>query len=158
MASVTSATTPAATPAVNPNAVNEPVGSPAAEHYPGAVDPQQYQPGSGPVTPGSVQGPPYGTWGDEPFAASLPPAAGGGGFQDTAWTSGNDAPMLPWDSAAGAQFAPSGAVNPDLHGVDTGGVWRFTHVTPAEIGTLTRRTGMGQTTVRNGSGDQVTKD
>jgi hypothetical protein len=77
---------------------------------------------------------------------------------DTAFLTGHNAPVEAWDSSAGHQFAPSGAVNPDLHGQDTGAVYQFETVIPAEIGQLTRDTRVSQTTIRNGSGDQVTKD
>jgi hypothetical protein len=158
-ASVTSAATPAATPAADPvNLVNAEVAVPAAERYPGPVDATQYLESSGPRPAGDPGGPPYGSWGAEPFTATLPESAPGGGFQDTAWMTGHDAPEVAWDSSAGEPFAPSGAVDPLLHAEDTGGVWVKQNVVPAEIGQLTRRTMTGQTTVRNGSGDQVTKD
>ena len=167
MGSIFSALTPAAAPAVQPaldpvDVVNAPTGYPASERYPGPVDPSQYT-GAGadqylPTTPGGPEGPPYGDQAAEPFAQTLPHMAPGGGWQDTAWASGHDGPQAPWDSSAGAAFAPSGPVPPQLHGTDTGGVWIKEYVVPAAIGSLTRRTQPGQTTVRNGSGDQTLKD
>jgi hypothetical protein len=59
--------------------------------------------------------------------------------------SGHDGPVLPWDSSAGAPFTGSGAVNPALHGEDTGGVFQKSHVVAAAIGRLIRHTGVGQT-------------
>lgn len=167
MGSIFSALTPAAAPAVQPaldpvDTVNTATGYPATERYPGPVDPAQYT-GAGadqylPTTPGGPEGPAYGDDPGEPFTATLPHFSPGGGWQDTAWTSGHDGPQVPWDSSAGPAFAPSGPVPAELHGEDTGGVWIKEYVIPAAIGSLTRRTQPGQTTVRNGSGDQVTKD
>lgn len=158
MGAVTSAVTPAAEPAANPvNYVNDPVAVPTTERYPGPVDPLQYGEGSY-QPPGGPGGPPYGGYGSQPFTETLPEQAPGGGYQDTSWMTGHDAPMVPWDSSAGAPFAPSGPVDPLLHGEDTGAVFVKEYVIPAGIGKLTRRTMIGQTTVRNGSGDQVYKD
>ncbi|HXO24210.1 MAG TPA: hypothetical protein VN870_06500, partial [Streptosporangiaceae bacterium] len=103
-------------------------------------------------------GPPFSPSSPQQFSEQLPQQPPGGGYQDTAWMTGHDAPQVPWDSSAGPAFAPSGAIPPELHGGDTGGVYVREHVTPAAIGSLTRRTMTGQTTVRNGSGDQLTKD
>lgn len=156
---------PAVPPAVTPfsdpvDLVNVAAGDPATETYPGAVDPAVHSGETDyvPTTPGGVDSPPYGSWQAQPFTEALPEQAPGGGFQDTSWQTGSDAPQAPWDSSAGPPFAPSGPVSPLLHAEDTGGVYRFEHVIPAAIGSLTRRTQEGQTTVRNGSGDQVTKD
>jgi hypothetical protein len=162
MSLVTSAALPAATPAAQPytdpvDLVNDPSGYPAQERYPGAVNPSQYGPGNTDLA-GGTDGPVATGYGPEPFTSGLPVQAPGGGWQDTGWMTGHDGPQLPWDSSAGAPFAPSGAVNPALHGEDTGGVWNKQHVTPAAIGRLSRRTQFAQTTVRNGSGDQITKD
>jgi len=53
--------------------------------------------------------------------------------------------MVPWDSSAGAPFAPSGALNPDLHAQDTGAVFVHHHAVPAFIGKLERTSVTGQT-------------
>lgn len=145
MASVSRAATPAAVSAVDPvDLVNVPAGQPVTERYPGPVDPSQYEQ-TAPLTAGGVSGPPYGSWQAQPFTTDLPEQAPGGGYQDTSWATGHDAPETAWDSSAGAPFAPSGALDPLLHGEDTGGVWRGEHVTPAAIGILTRHTSAGQT-------------
>lgn len=160
-----SALQPAATPAVTPfsdpvDLVNVASGQPAAETYPGALDPAPHsgQADQNPTTPGGVTGPPYGSWQAQPFTAVLPEQAPGGGYQDTAWQTGHDGPQAAWDSQAGEPFAPSGPVSALLHAEDTGAVFRQEYVIPAAIGSLTRRTGAGQTTVRAGYGDQVLKD
>lgn len=142
-ASTQQAATPAASPSAT-NQVNLDVAVPASERYPGAVDAAQYLPGSYEV-PGGPAGPPFGEYAAEPFTSSLPVLAPGGGYQDTAWMSGTDAPELAWDSSAGPAFAPSGALDPDLHGIDTGGVYVREYVVPAAIGSLTRATATGQT-------------
>ena len=121
------------------DAVNAPAGYPAAERWPGALDPAEH------TDPGDLDprfaGPVYGDQGPEPFARSLPHVQpSGGGWVDVAPDMGHDGPQLPWDSAAGPPFLGSGPVNPDLHGDDTGGVWLKTYAVPAEIGTLARVT------------------
>jgi hypothetical protein len=135
------------------NAVNDAVASPATERYPGAVDPSQYGVGSGPVEAGGPSGPVAGEPGENQFPGSPPRVISGGGYQDTGWLSGHDAPQVPWDSQSqtGAYVAPSypGAINPELHGDDTGGVRRKEYAVPAAINPLTRRTSHGQTTVRS---------
>lgn len=145
-AAATSAATPAAASAADPGGqlTDVPAGEPAAERYPGAVDATQYGPGSS-TTPGTPAGPPYGSWGAEPFTATLPEQAPGGGYQDTSWQTGHDAPQADWDSSAGAPFAPSGPASPELHAEDTGAVYHQEHVIPAAIGSLTRHTMTGQT-------------
>lgn len=139
-ASVTPAATAAA--AGSGNLVNVAVGYPAPETYPGPVDPVQYT-DAGPAYP--VEGPAAGPWVLDDWTGSVPVQAPGGGTGDTSWTTGTDAPMTAWDSSAGAPFAPSGALNPDLHGQDTGAVFAAQHVPAAFIGSLTRHTGTGQT-------------
>lgn len=163
MSTFGSAATPAAAAAAVPysdpaDLVNSDAGYPAQERYPGPVNPALYGPGQGTQPAGGGAGPVATGYGPEPFTSTLPHQAPGGGWQDTAPLTGHDGPQLPWDSSAGAPFAPSGAISPDLHGTDTGGVWNREHVIPASIGSLTRRTQPGQTTVRNGSGDQALKD
>lgn len=136
--------TPAAAPFSDPiDLVNVPAGQPAQERWPGALDPAVHT-DSGTVSP-QFAGPVFGDQAPEPFGDTLPHLASGGGWQDTGPETGHDAPILPWDSSAGGPFAPSGPVDPDLHGTDTGGVWVKEYVVPAEIGTLTRRTMTGQT-------------
>lgn len=138
-----SATTPAATSAViTGDLVNVAAGTPAQERWPGSVDPTQYT-DAGPTYP--VEGPAYGSWVLDAPTGSVAEVEQGGGIQDTSWTTGTDGPQLPWDSAAGEPFAPSGAVNPELHGEDTGAVFQNQHATPAFIGSLSRQTGIGQT-------------
>lgn len=142
--SVQPAASQAAQPFFDPvDAVNTPAGSPAQEIWPGSVDPSQYGPGR--EYAGSTRGEEYGAEGPEPFAESLPITEPGGGYGDQAALSGHDGPMVAWDSSAGEPFAPSGAINPDLHGEDTGGVFNREYVVPAAIGSLTRRTEEGQT-------------
>jgi hypothetical protein len=165
VAAYTSAARPAAQSAVTPfsdpvDLVNTAAGEPAAETYPGALDPAVHSGDTdqNPTTPGGIAGPPYGSWQAQPFTATLPEQAPGGGYQQTSWQTGHDAPQAAWDSSAGAPFAPSGPLAPMLHAEDDGTVWRHEHVIPAAIGSLTRRTQQGQTTIRNGSGDQVLKD
>ena len=153
---ITGTATRSATTQAAVNAVNQQVAEPASERYPGAVNPAQYGPGSyapagSPAGPVAYPGPP------DPFGATLPHQAPGGGVQDAAWLTGHDGPSIPWDSSAGQPFAGSGAINPELHGEDTGGVFVKAHVIPASIGQLFRRVMTGQTTVRM-SGDQVTRD
>jgi len=159
-AATSQAATPAAAPYLDPvDLVNDPAGQPVTALYPGALDPavhsgeEDYQP----TTPGGI-GSPADVAGGQPFAATLPEQAPGGGYQDTGWLSGHDAPQAVWDSSAGPAFAPSGALDPDVHAEDPGAVRRVEHVIPAAIGSLTRRTQVAQTTVRNGSGDQLAKD
>jgi hypothetical protein len=156
--STSSAATTAAAPFFDPvDAVNSPAGQPTQEIWPGAVDPLDYVEGSGPRPPGEPGGPPYGSWSAQPFTGTVAEQAPGGGYQDTAWQTGHDGPQAAWDSSAGAPFAPSGPVNPLLHGEDTGGVFNREYVVPAGIGRLTRRTTVGQTTIW-ASGDQLTRD
>jgi hypothetical protein len=138
------------TPAVQPfsdpvDLVNQPAGQPTQERWPGAVDPSDYGPNVGPGVNAGLALPGDVTYGADTFPETLPTPAQGGGYQDTAWMSGHDAPVLPWDSSAGAPFAPSGPVNPDLHAQDTGGVYVKEHVAPAAVGTITRHTGTAQT-------------
>lgn len=149
MAAVRSAVQPAATPAGSSavdsvDLVNVPGGQTAQERYSGAVDPSQYGPGSATVM-GSVAGPVAGNWPTQPFGADVPVQAPGGGVQDSAWTTGHDGPSVDWDSNAGAPFAGSQAVDPDLHAEDSGGVFIKQHVTPAATGRLQRLTVFGQT-------------
>jgi hypothetical protein len=123
--------------------VNVPVADPAAEKYPGAVDPQVYL---DPGVPLSAAGPL--DVGAEPFASSLPPQVQGGGYQDTTWVLGNEgnAPGNPWDSNAGPPFAPSGAANPEIHDDDgTGATFAAQYVVGANFGQLTRATRDGET-------------
>lgn len=153
---VNSAATPAASPAIN--SVNDAVGTPTTERYPGAVNPSQYETGRTSPEPGGPSGPVAGEIGPHPFTERTPASISGGGYQDTGWMSGTDAPIVPWDSNAGpGGYAPSGAVNPDLHADDTGGVFRKEHGIPAAIGKLSRRTSHGQTTVRS-SGTLTLRD
>jgi hypothetical protein len=144
------AATPAASAATDPvDLVNQAAGSPAAERYPGAVSPDQYAAGRpGALLQGGPAGPAEGTWGTQPFGGGpVPMESPGGGYQDASWTTGHDGPQSPWDSSAGAAFAPSGALDPDLHGEDLGAAYVRERVIPASIGKLTRRTMTGQTTV-----------
>jgi hypothetical protein len=143
--STASAATSAADSSTDPvDLVNSPAGYPVQEIWPGAVDASQYT-DPGDIPPGAPAGPPYGSWGAEPFTETLPEQAPGGGYQDTSWMTGHDAPQAAWDSSAGEPFAPSGAVDPLLHAEDTGAVFVHEYVVPAEIGKLTRRTAAGQT-------------
>jgi hypothetical protein len=152
-----SAATSATSPVIDPGySVNDPAGYPAQERYPGAVDPAQYGVNHAPTTAGGVSE--VVQTGNQPYGSVVPEYAAGGGVFNSDYLSGHDGPQEAWDSSAGAPFAPSGAINPELHGHDTGGVYQFETVIPAEIGELSRHTTTGQTTVRNGSGDQVTKD
>lgn len=146
MPAVRSAATPAAQSAagsaVDPvDLVNVPAGYPAQERYPGAVDPAQYEPSGAGTQPRS--GPVLGGQAPQPFTGQIPEMEPGGGYADMPWH--HDGPELAWDSSAGQPFAPSGALNPDLHAADSGGVLKFQHVTPAAIGSLTRHTATGQT-------------
>src|ERR1700722_6571455 len=150
-ASAASAAAQAAAPV---NSVNDATAWPAAEHYPGAVTSAQYGTGSY-APPGGVAGPVATAQAPNPFPELAPGVIEGGGYGDTAWTTGHDGPQAPWDSSAGAPFAPSGALDPDLHGTDTGGVFVREHVIPAGIGSLTRRVQSGQTMDRLGSTQQV---
>lgn len=146
MPAVRSSITPAAQAAAGSavdvqDLVNVPAGYPAQERYPGAVDSRQYgnpgiesQPKAGPVL-GSQPG--------QPFRDRIPQQEPGGGVADLPSPGGD--PQPPWDSSAGQPFAPSGALDPALHGDDSGGVRRFEHVIPAAIGKLTRHTMTGQT-------------
>jgi hypothetical protein len=140
--------------------INDASGEPTQEIYPGAVDPGTYSglQDEAPTTPGGPSGPLAGATPGQPFPGTLPGSPEGGGYQDLSWTTGHDGPQAPWDSNAGEPFAPSGAAPPELHGEDLGAVFIRQHVIPAAIGSLTRRTQEGQTTIRNGSGDQVIKD
>lgn len=128
--------------------INQALANPAAERYPGAVDPAQYGVGRpGETLAGGPAGPPEGTWGTQPFISGLRHESPGGGFMDYSWITGHDGPQVPWDSSSGAAFAPSGAVDPALHGEDLGAVYAREHVIPAAIGNLSRHTMGGQTTV-----------
>lgn len=144
MATFTGASvTPAATSATaSGDLVNVETGYPAATRWPGSVDPSTYT-DAGPEYP--LEGPPAGPWVLDDFTGTVPEMASGGGIQDTSWTTGTDAPMVPWDSSAGPPFAGSAAADPDLHGEDTGAVYQAQHVPPAYIGTLQRQTIIGQT-------------
>jgi hypothetical protein len=140
----TSAATSAATAVIDPSwSVNQPAGYPAQEKYPGALDSDHADDDSAQLPDGSP-GLPVET-GPEPFGSWVPAQAEGGGYIDTSFTSGHDAPEEAWDSSAGEPFAPSGAINPELHGQDTGAVYQFQHVAAADIGMLTRHTSYGQT-------------
>jgi len=132
--------------AVDTNVVNDAVAVPATERYPGSVDPAQYGPGQY-APPGGPSGPVTGQYGEEPFTSTVPEQAPGGGYWDASFLTGTDGPSVPWDSSAGEPFAPSGAINPALHGEDLGATHVKQHVVPAAIGSLTRRTETGQTTV-----------
>jgi len=135
--------TPAATAATGDlgNLVNVAAGWPAPQRWPGPVDPATYT-DAGPEYP--IEGPPAGPWILDDFTVPVGAQPPGGGAQDTSWTTGTDGPMVPWDSSAGSPFAPSGALNPDLHGQDTGAVWQNQHVAPAFIGELRRETITGE--------------
>lgn len=154
-AATSSATTAAATAAVDTgNLVNIPAGTPAQERWPGALDPAQYQ-DAGPAY--AIEGPPADPWILTDFGpGQAPDLLAGGGVQDVAWTTGTDGPQAPWDSAAGQQFAPSGALPPQLHGADTGAVWINQHVVPAAIGQLLRAAIPAQTWNREYAFDPVT--
>jgi hypothetical protein len=153
-AATTSATSSAGLPAVNSgDLVNVAVGYPAQERWPGPVDPGQYT-DAGPDY--LIEGPPSGGWVLDDWAGNVPEQIQGGGVQDTSWMTGTDGPQLPWDSAAGAPFAPSGAVNPDLHSTDTGAVFAAQHVVPADIGQVVRHSPAGQTWNREYAFDPVT--
>lgn len=145
-AAIQPAATSAATSSINPvDAVNTAVGYPAAQRYPGAVDASQYTEGQTSYQ-GSVAGPVTGSFAGEPFTESLPPAmAPGGGYMESSWMTGTDAPIVPWDSSAGEPFAPSGALNPDLHADDGGGVFFNQYVVGAAVSGLSRHTETGQT-------------
>lgn len=145
MAAVNSAVTRAATPASSQvttgNLVNVAAGTPATPIWPGAVNSQQYldpgpkHPVEGPV---SVEASPVAP-GNSPVVLS------GGGVLDATYLEGHNAPMVPWDSSAGQPFAPSGAVDPCLHGQDLGAPAIALDTTPAFIGQLIREVPMGQT-------------
>lgn len=153
MSAVPSAVSPAVPSVALPgDLVNTAVAYPATERYPGSVSPSQYT-DAGPDFP--IEGPPQGSWQPPQFAAQSPNVPSGGGIQDLAWTTGTDGPMVPWDSAAGEPFAPSRAVNPDLHGTDMGQVFVNQHVVPAFIGKLQRQTITGQTYNREYAFDPV---
>lgn len=148
------ATSSATTSAVDSaDLVNSPAGYPVQEIWPGAVDPATYS-DQGPAYP--LAGPPSGTWMSDQFGASIPEVTTGGGIQDTSWMTGNDGPVAPWDSNAGPPFAPSGAVNQELHAQDTGAVYQSQHVVPAGIGIIRRQTIPGQTYNREYVFDSVT--
>lgn len=135
-AATTSSTATAAAVAANPsNVINASVDTPAQERWPGALDPGQYN-DAGPAF--AIEGPPADPWILQDFASDTPGPLSGGGIQDVSWTTGTDGPQAPWDSAAGAPFAPSGALPPALHGQDTGAVYQSQHVVPAAIGQLIR--------------------
>lgn len=140
--SITASASPAASSAAVPaDLVNVPAGYPAQERYPGAVGATEHL-DPGPDNPART-GPVLGQQGSQPFRTVIPQMEPGGGVADMPWT--HDGPELPWDSSSGEPFAPSGPVDPDVHGQDTGGVRRHEHVIPAAIGVLTRETGTGQT-------------
>jgi hypothetical protein len=152
----TSAATAAATPAVlSGDLVNVPAGDPATERWPSAVDPGQYgesdRDGAYPI-----EGPVAGGWVLDDWTGSVPEIVPGGGIQDTSWTTGTDGPQLPWDSAAGPAFAPSAAVNPDLHGTDTGAVFANQYSAPPAVGQIVRSSIPGQTYNREYVFDPVT--
>jgi hypothetical protein len=154
----TSAATPAATSAVNSSDLaNYPVGYPTQERYPGGVDPAQYS-DAGPEYP--IEGPPDGQWSLNDWPSSTPESLEGGGIQDTSWMTGTDGPQTPWDSSGGQPVTPNlsypGALNPDLHAQDTGAVYQAFHATPANIGSIVRHTGQGQTMNRQYAFDPVT--
>jgi len=132
--------------------VSAPAGYPAQERWPGAVSPSQYT-DEGPEYP--IEGPVAGSWVLDSTSGSVPAQLHGGGIQDTSWTTGTNGPETAWDSAAGAPFAPSKAVNPLLHAEDTGAVFQATHTVPAGIGKVTRHTGTGQTYSRAFAFDAV---
>jgi hypothetical protein len=136
-ASTTSSTTAAAAAAVNPaDLVNVPVGGPAQERWPGALDPGQYT-DQGPAF--AIAGPIADPWILTDFSSGVDLGPlDGGGVQDVSWTTGTDGPQAPWDSAAGHQFAPSGALPPELHGQDTGAVFMAQHSVPPAIGQIIR--------------------
>lgn len=143
--SVTGAASSAATPAIGTPADYQ-ITYPAANTWPGAVDSAEYLPGSPATSPGGLstvtetQVSPY-------IANPAVVQPGGGGFQDASWMSGHDGPSVPWDSSAGEPFAPSGALDPALHGQELGGTFVGEYVIPAAIGDPVRRTSYGQTTV-----------
>jgi hypothetical protein len=153
MSAVPSAVSPAVPSVAIPgDLVNIPVANPALERYPGPVSPGDYD-DAGPDYP--IEGPPQGSWLPQEFTGHIPNLPSGGGIQDYSWTTGTDGPMVPWDSAAGEPFAPSKAVNPDLHAQDTGAVFVNQYVVPAFIGKLQRTTTVGQTYNREYSFDPV---
>jgi hypothetical protein len=131
------------------NLVNNATNYPATERYPGALDASQYGPGQE-ETPGGPAGPvAAGTWGQQPFMSSPDGMveAAGGGYMDASPLTGHDGPQVPWDSSSGQPFAPSGALDPALHGEDLGATFVKGYVIPASIGQLVRHTMTGQTTV-----------
>lgn len=136
VSSSTTAATTAAAAAWPGDLVNVPAGAPAAERWPGAVDPAQYT-DAGPEF--AIAGPVADQWILTDLAADTPGPISGGGVQDVSWSTGTDGPQAPWDSAAGEPFAPSGALPPELHGTDTGAVFVNSHVVPAAIGSLQRQ-------------------
>jgi hypothetical protein len=149
-----SATQSATSGAVNSgDLVNIRAGDPAQERWPGSVNPTDYA-DAGPDF--AIEEPVSGSWMLSDFSGSVPEEVPGGGYQDTSWTTGTDGPMVPWDSNAGAPFAGSKAVNPDLHAEDTGAVYVAQHVAPAFIGRLTRRVTRGQTYNREYAFDATT--
>lgn len=149
MAAATGAATAAAGQAASSvldpvDLVNVPAGFPAQEIYPGAVTPAQYEDPGAPPQPRT--GPVVGEQQPQIFATpAIEAQPGGGGVQDLSDYCGHDAPQVAWDSSAGQPFAPSGSLDPVLHGEDTGGVYRDEHVIPAAIGSLTRTTDTAQT-------------
>lgn len=153
MAAITSAVQPAVSSAVNPaDSVNNAVWSPAAEKYPGSIDPTQYT-DTNPYH--GVEGPVPGG-GDNPFGAAhtAPHAGSGGGIVDLSFTTGTDATQAVWDSNGGTSVLPNlsypGATLPELHDDDgTGSVAANQFIVPAAIGKLTRRTPAGQTYTRD---------
>lgn len=138
----------AAVPSAVPSAligdyVNIPVASPTTERWPGAVDPTQYT-DEGPAY--AIEGPVPGGLAASPYGTTEPLPGSGGGILDTTYLWGTDGPMVPWDSSAGEPFAPSGALNPELHADDgTGAVAAAQTVVPAFIGDQRRVTPTGQT-------------
>ena len=148
MAATTSAAKPAAissvassTAIVQGDLVNVPAGKPASPIWPGAVNPVQYtDPGPGYPVEGPV------SRAHNPIIpGDIPLADSGGGVLDETYMQGTDAPMVPWDSSAGEPFAPSGALNPALHGQDLGAVAIHQETVPAFIGALRRFSPAGQT-------------
>lgn len=153
-AAATSATTAAATPAVvSGDLVNVAAGTPTQERWPSAVDPAQYTDAGGAY---QIEGPAAGGWVLDDFTGSVPDLSPGGGMQDTSWATGTDGPQLPWDSAAGNAFAPSAAINPDLHGQDTGAVFVSQNSPPPAVGQIVRTSLPGQTYNREYAFDPVT--
>lgn len=135
-----SSATPAVTAADLVNQVTQAgVASPV---YPGAVDPDTYlNPGDLTRSQDIADGPLPG----QEFSATLPAPSEGGGYQDTSWETGHDAPQGPWDNQPYPGLPPGPVGYADTHGADTGAVYQAEHVVPPDIGRLTRRAIPGQT-------------